>query len=212
MNQSDTTAAGATYPKVMVLDVGGRCFKVSRDTLMESGLFRRQLSDRFAWAPEVDGSYFIDADPELFEHLLRFMRRPGLFPLFYDKAKGFDYNLYNHLEAEAEYFQIDALHDWIKEKNYIKAVEVIVDVSVSEGSGASALQSNQALKTHIVPRSRKVYICPRGINVHRGDKSRCGQACNKARGILDEYEEETYIEVVSIREHVEFLETVCRSE
>jgi hypothetical protein len=107
----------ATYPKTLVLDIGGRKFKVSRDTLQaESGLFRRQLSDCFTWNPEADGSFFLDADPDLFEHLLRFMRRPEVFPLFYDAAKGFDYNLYSRLQAESAYFQVDVLYEWIKDK------------------------------------------------------------------------------------------------
>ena len=99
------------YPETIPLDVGGRKFKVAADVLTaESGFFRRQLSDRFTWAPEPDGSYFLDADPDLFEHLLAFMRRPEVFPLFYAKTDGFNYNLYNRLEAKANYFQIDTLH------------------------------------------------------------------------------------------------------
>jgi hypothetical protein len=83
----------------------------------ESGLFERQLSDRSPpWEPEVDSSYFLDADSDLFEHLLRFMRLPKVFPLFYSKMNRFDYDLYNRLEAEALYFQIDALYEWIKAK------------------------------------------------------------------------------------------------
>lgn len=36
------------YPKTLILDVGGRKLKVSRDTIqVESGLFRHQLSGRF---------------------------------------------------------------------------------------------------------------------------------------------------------------------
>jgi hypothetical protein len=106
------------YPKTLTLDIGGRKFKVSRDTLKaESGLFERQLSDRFPpWQPEADGSYFLDADPDLFVHLLRFMRRPEVFPVFYSKMNGFDYDLYNHLQAEALYFQVLTLYEWIKDK------------------------------------------------------------------------------------------------
>ena len=104
------------YPKILQLDVGGRKFKVSRDVLCESGLLRNQLSDRYTWPQDPDGSYFLEADSDIFEHLLRFMRRPNLFPLFYTVASGFDFDLYNRLEAEAEYFQLDALHAWIKQK------------------------------------------------------------------------------------------------
>jgi hypothetical protein len=74
--------------------------------------------------PQSDGSYFIDADPELFEHLLRFMRRPSVFPLFYNTIQGFDYGLYSRLQEEANYFQIDTLYEWIKEKQYLLAVKI----------------------------------------------------------------------------------------
>ncbi|KAF9694630.1 hypothetical protein EKO04_007608 [Ascochyta lentis] len=115
--------SNSVYPKVLTLDVGGRKFKVSAHILREeSGLFRHQLSERFTWTAEADGSYFIDASPALFEHLLDFMRRPNIFPLFWTKSNGFDYNLYHRLQAEAQYFQIDALHQWIKDKRYLKAI------------------------------------------------------------------------------------------
>jgi hypothetical protein len=107
----------AAYPEVLTIDIGGRKFRVSRNILeAESGLFRHQLSEHFTWEPDEGGSYFLDTDPNLFEHLLRFMRRPEVFPLFYNHAAGFDYDLYNRLEAEAGYFQIDALYKWIKAK------------------------------------------------------------------------------------------------
>lgn len=60
-----------------------------------SGLFRLQLFGSFTWEPEGDGTYFIDANPEIFEHLLRFIRRPETFLLFYNQTKGLDYDLYN---------------------------------------------------------------------------------------------------------------------
>lgn len=117
LNALTTKASDSTPPKTIKLNIGGRIFITSSDTLRsESGLFARQLSDRFTWTPEEDGTYFLDADPELFEHLLRFMRRPSVFPLFYNKVAGFDYDLYNRLEGEAEFFQIEALREWISEK------------------------------------------------------------------------------------------------
>jgi len=117
VNLNSTTLPTSTprFPKILSLDISGRKFKISRDILeAESGLFALQLSGHFAWEPEADGSYFLDADPELFTHLLRFMRRPQVYPLFYDRAKGFDYDLYNRLQVEAEYFQMDSLATWIK--------------------------------------------------------------------------------------------------
>ncbi|KAF2027699.1 hypothetical protein EK21DRAFT_71408 [Setomelanomma holmii] len=209
----------SAYPTIMTLNIGGRFFKVSRDTLNESGLFRHQLSDRFTWESEADGSYFLGADSDLFEHLLRFMRRPEVFPLFYDKAKGFEYDLYNRLGAEAEYFQIDVLRGWIKEKKYLQAVITttstmrVDDVSQISGEVQSKRLGNVSEDWRVRPRTRKVYICPRGIYVHGGNPDGCGAACQKARGHKDvEYDDETYEDIVIVQKEVDFVESVCRLE
>ncbi|KAF4628219.1 hypothetical protein G7Y89_g9933 [Cudoniella acicularis] len=62
-----------------------------------------------------NGSYFIDADPELFEHILRYLRR-GVLPIFYDRVKGHNYSLYLALLGKAKYFQILRLENWLKRK------------------------------------------------------------------------------------------------
>jgi hypothetical protein len=85
------------------LQVGGRRFTTTKETLTEeSAFFSSLLSGRWENALE-DGSYFIDADPVLFEHILRYLRR-GVFPLFFDTAKGHDPYLYLALLEEARYF------------------------------------------------------------------------------------------------------------
>jgi hypothetical protein len=114
----------ASYPNVIPLNIGGRRFEVARSTLCESRLLQHQLSDQSAWSPESDGWYFLDTDPEIFEHLLRFMRRPSAFPLFWSQSEGFDYGLYHRVQTDAEYFQLDALHEWIKTKKYLTGVTV----------------------------------------------------------------------------------------
>ncbi|RAL06902.1 uncharacterized protein BO97DRAFT_447229 [Aspergillus homomorphus CBS 101889] len=70
-----------------------------------------------------DGSYFIDADPDLFEHLLRYLRR-GIFPIFYDRQKGHDYPKYFALLEEAKYFGIGELVTWLENGTYLRAVDI----------------------------------------------------------------------------------------
>ncbi|KAH7088826.1 hypothetical protein FB567DRAFT_318876 [Paraphoma chrysanthemicola] len=220
--QSDSTLAPSSlapnqpYPNPITLDIGSRTFKTSLSTLQESGLFRQQLSERYTWAPQVDGSYFLDADPDLFAHLLRFMRRPEVFPLFYTKDRGFDYDLYNRLEAEAEYFQLDTLREWIMEKKYEKAVVVHTSIAMAKEVDEVVPKKhsvNVEEDWHVIPRTRKVYVCPRGIFVHRGDPDRCGQACRKARGDGEiEYDKETYEEVVIVRKEFELVAGLCKVE
>ncbi|KAH6613941.1 hypothetical protein C7974DRAFT_321867, partial [Boeremia exigua] len=204
-----------TYPSIVTLDVAGRPFKVSADVLnAESGFFQRQLSTSFNWTPQRDGTYFLDADPELFNHLLQFMRRPSVFPLFWSKDQGFDYDLYQRLQAEAKYFQIDRLHSWIEKKAYLNAITIhtyqprtmeLKDVKHDTMSGC------MSENWHYVPKVHKTYVCPRRIAVHYGNQDRCGKACRLYQGDCDtEYDEEDYLEVVSVRKEIVFDETVCQ--
>jgi hypothetical protein len=116
-------------PHLIVLDVSGRKYKTQRATLQTSPYFQNLLarwddcSDR-----QEDGSYYIDADPVAFQHVLDFMRRPSKFPLFWTKETSFDYALYNKLEAEADYFLLHDLRDWLRKKRYLDAVKTVIEV------------------------------------------------------------------------------------
>jgi hypothetical protein len=105
-----------TPPNIITLDVGGRKFKTRVSTLTStSRFFSAFFSGRWSSALQSDGSYFVDADPDVFKHLLSFMRYPGNFPMFWSRANGFDYAKYSRLGHQAEFFQIDALSDWIRD-------------------------------------------------------------------------------------------------
>jgi hypothetical protein len=131
VHSEDSRQPSDDHPTIIVLDIGGQKFKTTTATLREqSGLFRYQLSDESSWSPQRNGSYFVDADPVIFEHLLRFMQRPSVFPVFYDPIRGYDYALYSRLQAEAYHFHVNTLHDWIREKKYLQAVMVKTDTPV----------------------------------------------------------------------------------
>jgi hypothetical protein len=116
-------------PRLIILDVSGRKYRTQNVTLQSSPYFQNLLarwddcSDR-----QEDGSYFIDADPDAFQYILEFMRRPSKFPLFWTKETGFDYALYSKLEAEADYFLLHDLRDWLQKKRYLDAVKTIIEV------------------------------------------------------------------------------------
>jgi BTB/POZ domain-containing protein KCTD9 len=85
------------------LQVGERRFTTLASTLSDgSSFFASLLSDRWPESRSDDGSYFVDADPDLFVHILRYLRR-GVPPVLYNKCQGFDYGLYRALQEEAEY-------------------------------------------------------------------------------------------------------------
>jgi hypothetical protein len=212
--ETEPSTTNALCLKVITLNIGGRKFQTSTDTLRaESGLFRQQLSERFTWTPELDGSYFLDADGDLFEHLLRFMRRPEIFPLFYDTAKGFNYDLYNKLETEAEYFQIELLHEWIKAKKYTQAIKTkISSAAIHNIRNEIQLEAIRNPELHITPCTKKIYLCPRQIVAHRGRADLCGTACHKRQAENDVvYEDEPYWQVLSFEKEVVFDEKVCKA-
>lgn len=45
---------------------------------------------------QLDGSYFVESDDHIFEHILRYLRT-GILPVFYDKTTGHDFQLYQAL-------------------------------------------------------------------------------------------------------------------
>ena len=59
----------------------------------------------------------------MFSHILRYLRS-GVLPIFYSSLTGHDYSTYHALLGEAEYFAIERLKDWLKNKEYEKAVKV----------------------------------------------------------------------------------------
>ncbi|KAF1936435.1 hypothetical protein EJ02DRAFT_459523 [Clathrospora elynae] len=138
MNTMDTTTSCSQFisnlvipPHLIILDISGRKYRTQKVTLQASAYFQNLLarwndcSDR-----QEDGSYFIDADSNVFEHVLQFMRRPSKFPLFWTKETSFDYVLYNKLEAEADHFLFHDLRDWIGKKLYLDAVKTVIEVKV----------------------------------------------------------------------------------
>ncbi|QQK43725.1 Potassium channel tetramerization-type BTB domain [Penicillium digitatum] len=122
-----------TQARQITLQVGERRFVTTLQTLVpESNFFASLLSGRWDDA-RADGSYFLDADPTLFEHILRYLRRRVL-PIFYDIGKGHDHALYLALLEEAKYFQIARLQDWLENKQYLHALSVECSIEEDEGT------------------------------------------------------------------------------
>ncbi|KAF2260393.1 hypothetical protein CC78DRAFT_472953 [Lojkania enalia] len=198
---SSTNDASDTPPSTITLDVGGQKFKTLLSTLTsESGYFHSLFSGRWAGTPTEGESYFIDADPDTFKHLLRYMRRPGVFPLFWSKSSGFDYSMYKRLEHEASFFQIDELSAWIKRQGYLDEIQLQIGMPLEQSINLIApktIKGNEEIDHHFFLESRNVYLCPRRIHIHRGHPEKCGAACRKVQGdAAVEYEEEQSVRVV----------------
>jgi hypothetical protein len=199
----------------ITLQVGERQFVTAREALVaESGFFASLLSGRWDNAQE-DGSFFIDADANLFEHVLRYLRR-GVPPIFYDMAKGHDQALYLALLGEARYFQIPRLQKWLEDKRYFDAVKVKrVAEEVEDISLLSATLPTYVADVEYYPSwgARKVYVCPRGIYVHRAKPEACGKACKRAQGDADDlYDEEPTSRTLMIKKEVIFDTQACMED
>lgn len=178
------------------LQVGERYFVTLKSTLEEkSSFFRALLAEEWRGSRSPDGSYFVDADPDLFVHILRYLRR-GVFPLFYKATDGFDFALYRALQEEASYFGIEDLRIWIRDQKYAQIVRVQYTVEEFKDDGVSAMDRHTTLDGtsdrlyHPVWGTEKVYQCPREISLHMGNPAACGRACERAQGD----EEDTYLD------------------
>ena len=148
-----------------------------------------------------DGTYFIDADGDVFQHVLRHLRHETM-PIFYDDVKGHEHALYAAVLEQARYFGVEPLRKWLEGQTYLQAVKVVVSMrvlmDVEEVSGSTG--SNVKIEHHVTRKTRKVYVCPRGIGRHRGNSDACGRACRNARGDDEyEYEDEEVPEVLEVR-------------
>jgi hypothetical protein len=202
-NTQPQARSSSTSTTQIILQVGERRFTTTRDTLTEeSPFFLAFLSGRWSVAQD-DGSYFIDADPDLFSHILRYLRR-GVLPLFYDNTKGHDHALYIALLEEAKYFQIARLEKWLRDKEYLKAVETRCWMEELEGIDWIDVKSSPQVGEY-TPRlvTERVYLCPRRVPVHRGNPGKCGRACAMARGDgEDEYEDEEVVKTLVVRKQI----------
>ena len=190
----------------ITLQIGEQLFVTTAATLtQESGFFSSLLSGRWDNTQE-DGSYFIDADADLFKYILRYLRR-GVLPIFYDNLKGHDHSMYLALLEEAKYFQIPRLEKWIRDKAYFQAVKVTRTALEREGVGAIDETTGTDIETDFYPvwTTKKVYICPRNITIHKGNPNACGRTCRNVQGDADE----PLLRTVVIRKRTIFDQQAC---
>lgn len=190
MSDTEQTPSSSTSEPI-VLQVGEQRFLTSRDTLSRSHHLHALASGRWDSNTQSDGSFFIDADPEIFKHILRFLRH-GVYPLCYDKAKGHDFAMYAAIQKQADYLVIPKLVKWLSQGQYTSAITTATMAQIVEGVDKldGTNDSGSKISYHPTWRTVKKYVCPRGITVHYGNAWRCGRDCGKAQGDAeDEYED-----------------------
>ncbi len=204
-NERPSQSTLAAQARQITLQVGERRFVTARETLVTESAFFASLLLSGRWDNALsDGSYFIDADPTLFEHILRYLRRRVL-PIFYNVNKGHDHELYLALFEEARYFQIARLQDWLENRQYLRALAIECSLEKFEEPGDlfTTLPSDTVLEHYPKWGARKVYVCPRGIYCHRGQPERCGAKCLKAQSDADAvYVEEPALRLLVVKKRV----------
>ncbi|KAI1091467.1 hypothetical protein F5B19DRAFT_458467 [Rostrohypoxylon terebratum] len=134
------------YPhKRITLQVGERRFTTYRRTLINKSPYFAARIGLEAWQDkssevdvDADGSYFIDADPFIFKHILYYLRS-GDYPIFYDPiSRCFDYAKYMALLSQARQFEISNLKEWIEKKEYLTSIPEADRILVFEMPGRPA--------------------------------------------------------------------------
>ena len=76
----------------------------------------------------------------------------------------------------------------------------VVEEGVEDVSGGST-ESNVKTVHHVAWKTRKVYVCPRAIVGHMGNRSACGRLCRNAQGDAEEeYKDKEILRVLEISE------------
>lgn len=170
-----------------------------------SALFSGQWGDK-----QDDGSYFVDADADLFTHILHYLRR-GILPVFYDRMKGHNYALYSMLLEEARFFGIDRLEKWLNEKNYLEVVKTVYSVEEKDNLKELATTVNDDVEIVFHPMWKKfrVYYCPEEMSSHKrpGDCEHYYPHTNRVE--KGEYGQEQRLRMVVIKKQTIFDHQLC---
>jgi ABC-type transport system substrate-binding protein len=94
----------------------------------------------------------MEGNSEMFNYLYNYMVS-GMFPLFYEYNKGFDYGKYARLLSKAEYQGVNGMIDWLKGKKYEDAVKLHISSIQSNNLASNILPGNMFygfhLRTHV---------------------------------------------------------------
>lgn len=176
LTMDSVSSEASEQEEIITLVLDSKKFTTVRKTLMNgSDFFHNLLINRDSF----DSVYNIDADPALFPSILAFLRR-GIYPIYFDRSSGHDLLRYHALLQEAKYFRIPLLEKWLMEKKYLKAVSIHYSSEWTEKPMAITSSCGSEYSINPTVLEKKTYICPRGIDTHRGKPEACGRQCKNA--------------------------------
>ena len=173
------------------LQVGERTFRTTRHTLAES--------PRLNALTLLNAPFFVDADPALFEHILRYLRTRR-YPLLFDAdRRGHDELLYAEIQHAARFYGLARLARWIGEKRYRQAVTTHLRPGRRTFYGAQIPRCAELVEPggghRIVPlrveqQRTMAHKCPAGKLAHHGDRESClADDCDRAGGLSGAHSE-----------------------
>lgn len=115
--------------------------------------------------------------------------------------------MYLALLEEAKYFNISRLVGWLEKKQYLQVLKTKYLGTELEGTNELRATRDTDVDLEWYPTwgTRKVYVCPRGIYVHRGNPSACGKDCRRRQGDADDvYEDEVILRTLVMEKQTIF--------
>lgn len=174
-------------------------------------MLRAKIAECWELDKQADGSYFIDADPQIFKHVLRFLRH-GVYPLCCDMTTGHDLGLYMAIHRQADFLLVPKLSDWLSKQQYFKAVTIDTSAEIAENLYSLFGSNDSDTRVHYHPswRNIKKFVCPRRIGLHYGNPGNCGRACKQAQGDAeDEFEDVPVLSTLVLKQKLVLNQGLC---
>lgn len=200
-----------TSSENIILRVGEKQFHTSKYTLSRSNYFNTLWTVH----PSTQTEFFVDADPDLFADILRYLRT-SVYPLYHDATHGFDVPRYYALQSQAKLLQLDELSAWIANKEYLNAVWTssrFVSATLYGEKQLEQMQNNlwsneEKTRSFSFKQSdSKAWKCPTGVYLHDGNRNACvGTRCARVSGenivAMRTYKIDAIVEKLEVREDV----------
>ena len=162
MKRSAPDSPSAMKASMIRINVGGQVFATTKDTLSKCGYFEPYLAGRIRHAEDDQGALFIDRSPDLFRHLLQYMRA-GTAPSRSELRR-----IRQELLSESLYFIVPGLvdhiqgrispHDMRPEDREVRALErhrcKLIDLYACALSPKEPIELQATLLPNSAPRAR----------------------------------------------------------
>lgn len=167
-----------------------------------------------------ENSIYVFEGTDSFTHVFDYIVH-GVYPIFFASGRFHQIGEYAKVLAEADYFQVEGLAKWLREKKYLQAFKEEFEWREVEGLDHldsvfldRYTQANEETHFEFHPTmwTKKTYVCPRGISVHYGQPNSCGQACAKAecRDYEDRFVKELVWNTAVMVKRIVVDEKLCR--